>query len=167
MDNLYIRILDGKPYLHPVTEDNMKLSHTDVSLDVLPDNWAKFVRVEQPALTPYQTATCVYDWDGDVVKDVWTVVDMSEEEKAAKQETVKTNWLADGGWHDWIFDEESCTHKPPIDYPSDDKEYVWDSSIGGWTELSSEIVEHNRPAYPDDGQIYDYDENANVWVLRK
>jgi hypothetical protein len=166
---LYIKLLNGKPTEHPITKENMETAFPDIDLNNLPENWAKFVRVPQPKLGVYETAECFYEWDGDVVKDVWYVHPMGEEEKKQKQERVKKSWVEDGGFSNWIFDEERCVHIPPKPMPQDGKLYIWVQQATNWVEVEppkSSVPTHNRPPYPTDGKIYDFDESTNSWVAR-
>lgn len=34
----------------------------------------------------------------------------------------------------WIFDEQSCIWKAPIEHPDDGRDYKWDETISGWIE---------------------------------
>ena len=43
--NLFIRIVDGQPFEHPIFEDNFKQAFPDVDLNNLPSEFLKFVRV--------------------------------------------------------------------------------------------------------------------------
>jgi len=168
MERLFIKLQDGQPIKHPIVASNMVSAYPRVSLDVLPTSeWAEFISVPQPKLGVYETVSCTYDWDEDVVKHVWTIHPMTDEEKSLKQETVKMNWNLDGGAQDWIFDEETCTHVAPIDIPEDGKDYLWDVETSNWVEAPEPEVTRSLPEYPADGKIYDYDPNAEKWVLRK
>lgn len=163
---LYIKLLNNKPVDHPITRENMLSAYPEVDLDNLPEAWAEFVRVLPPArLGVYQLAEVSYEWVGDVVKDVWNIYPMSPEEKAAKQDRVKRNYLADGGFSNWIFDEEKCAHVPPVPMPTDGKPYVWVQAGLVWVEMPiTPQPEHNRPPYPMDGNTYLYNDASNSWI---
>lgn len=82
---LFIRIVDGKPFEHPLLESNVRAAFPKVDLDNLPPNFAEFIRIPRPEPEEGKyivSATCTYQWDGNVVKDVWEVVqeDMPVEE---------------------------------------------------------------------------------------
>lgn len=83
---LYIQIRDGQPHEHPIFADNFKLAFPDVDVNSLPaDRFAKFIRVAQPELGTYEVYEGVsYQWVDGVVKDVHSVRQMTEEERAAK-----------------------------------------------------------------------------------
>ena len=50
------------------------------------DQFAKFIRVQAPEIDTYEVADLTYGWVDGVVKDIWTVRPMTEEEKADKFE---------------------------------------------------------------------------------
>jgi hypothetical protein len=35
----------------------------------------------------------------------------------------------------WILNEETCRWESPVQYPNDEKEYVWNDNKGVWEEL--------------------------------
>jgi len=77
MDDLFIRIVDGKPFEHPLWGDNFRAAFPHVDVNNLPPEFARFIRVPCPEPDDGKemvSATCSYQWDGDVVKDVWEVV---------------------------------------------------------------------------------------------
>lgn len=83
---LFIQIKDGQPHEHPIMDWNMRDAFPNVDLDNLPEGFANFVRVTEPDVTfgeyevPYLSH---YDWVGNVVKDIWAVRPMTQEEKDA------------------------------------------------------------------------------------
>ena len=133
--NLYIRIKDGVPFEHPIFEQNLKNAFPDVDTNNLTSDFARFVRVEQPTVSVYEVAELVYGWDGDVVKDIWTIRSMTQEEKQEKQNNVKNKWNATG-YVSWIFNETTCAFEPPISMPTDGKMYLWDEATTSWTEVT-------------------------------
>lgn len=80
---LFIQIKDGQPHEHPIMDWNMRDAFPDVDLDNLPENFANFIRVNEPDVpfgeyeVPYLSH---YDWDGSNVKDMWSVRQMTQEE---------------------------------------------------------------------------------------
>ena len=84
--SLYIQIRDGKPYQHPIAEENMQAAFSDIDLNNLPkDMFAKFIRVPMPEVGDFEVVdNTTYEWDGDVVKDVHHVRPMNDEERAEK-----------------------------------------------------------------------------------
>ena len=35
-------------------------------------------------------------------------------------------------YNSWLLNEDSCLWEPPISYPSDGKNYIWDENIQNW-----------------------------------
>jgi hypothetical protein len=82
---LYIQIRDGQPHEHPIFADNFYAAFPNVDIANLPDTFAKFVRVDQPAIGEYEVYEGVtYQWVDGVVKDVHSVRPMTDEERAVK-----------------------------------------------------------------------------------
>lgn len=84
---LYIRFLNGAPYLHPVPEEHLLQIHPEIDVNNLPDDWRPFCRVERPSdeaeffIVVADKPT--YVLEGNVVKDYWATRDMTFEEKQA------------------------------------------------------------------------------------
>lgn len=38
-------------------------------------------------------------------------------------------------FNSWILDDFSCLWKPPIEYPTDNKDYYWDENMLSWVEI--------------------------------
>lgn len=77
MDDLFIRIVDGQIFEHPISGENFRAAFPHVDTNNLPDNFARFIRVPCPEPDEGKyivSASCSYQWDGDVVKDVWELV---------------------------------------------------------------------------------------------
>ncbi len=36
----------------------------------------------------------------------------------------------------WTLDDDTCLWEPPVDYPSDDKNYTWDEDTTAWVEVT-------------------------------
>lgn len=111
---LFIQIEDGKPKNHPALKDNLVQAFGSV-----PSNWEPFKRVLRPAIGVYQVLDSEFPSyqkvDG-VWTDVWSLRDMTAEEKVAKQQDVKNRWasLTHGEKTiNWVFDEELCEFVPP------------------------------------------------------
>lgn len=84
---LYIQIVDGQPHEHPILGDNFRMVFPDVDTENLPaDRFAKFIRVHQPEVRAFEVAEVSYGWVDGVVKDIWTVRPMTEEEHEAKRD---------------------------------------------------------------------------------
>jgi hypothetical protein len=83
--NLYIQIENGQPVNHPAIEENLIQVHGSI-----PENYAPFNRIQlhdaNLELGVYQNAAHSYSLSSDGVawQDTWTAVDMTQEEKDAK-----------------------------------------------------------------------------------
>lgn len=84
---LFIQIKDGEPHEHPILGGNFREAFPDADPENLPaDQFAKFIRVQPPEVATYEVADHIYGWVDGIVKDIWTVRPMTEEEKADKIE---------------------------------------------------------------------------------
>ena len=98
---LFIQVRDGQPWQHPILPDNLLQAFPGFDLENPPEGFAPFIRVERPGLDAMpvgdlQVAECTYQLDSDGVtyKDVWSVRDMTFEEKVkaiADRRVVVTN----------------------------------------------------------------------------
>lgn len=133
---LYIRIVDGKPFEHPIFGDNFRQAFPDVDVNNLPPNFARFVRVQAPTLGAYEkNQTVTYELVDGVYTDVFHCEQMTAEEIAEKQIQVKANW-AQGGYPSWVFNETTCAYEAPTPRPTGDKFYRWDEATLSWIELT-------------------------------
>jgi len=135
---LYIRLDQGQPVDHPMDRLNMQQVWPDLDFENLPEDLARFVRIQPPVLGPYQINTgSTYEWSGNTVQDTWHIREMTPEEKTAKQNHIKEIWSYDG-YPSWIFDEEQCNFYPPVPRPDDGQKYMWDESQLNWVVISEE-----------------------------
>lgn len=89
--DLFIQIRNGQPYEHPILGDNFRHVFPELDVNNLPPEFAKFERIQNPRNAgPYEVDEVSYQWVDGVVKDVWTVRQMTQEEKDAKFQ-----WLLD------------------------------------------------------------------------
>ena len=153
---LYIETEDGQIKNHPAFEDNLMQA-----FGAIPAHWEPFTRVERPTLGIYQTmdsGTAVYTKVDGVWTDVWTVRDMTAEEKAAEQQAARdafnTRPQAEN-WSAWTLDEATCTMVPPIPRPEpvEGKIVFWSGADANWKEA---------PARPEGN--YKFDFFAWQWV---
>lgn len=130
---LFIRLIDGKPFEHPIVESNFRMAFPDVDTDNLPPQFARFKRIDLPKLKPYEVYEGVsYEKLGDFYCDVHHVRDMTNDEKQAKIERVKKQWADGGCFFAWVFNEEICDFEAPIPYPTDGNLYFWDDDTNTW-----------------------------------
>lgn len=135
--NLYIRLKNGQPFEHPIFEDNFRQAFPQVDLNSLPEWVAKFTRVSIPEISPYEVYEGVtYQWVDGVVADVHAVRQMTSDEKIAKQNQAKSNWVIFPNWSSWTFNEELCRYQPPAPRPDDGKNYRWDEPTVSWVEIA-------------------------------
>lgn len=82
---LFIRIVDGQPFEHPIFGDNFRQAFPTIDVNNLPSEFARFERIEQPYKASfYEVEECTYQWVGSIVKDVWTVRPMTSDERIEK-----------------------------------------------------------------------------------
>jgi hypothetical protein len=87
---MFIRIKNGKPFEHPILEENFKQAFPDVDTSNLPSWVVQFERIAPPEIEIYEVYEGVtYEWDESIVKDVHHVRPMTDEEKAAKINTME------------------------------------------------------------------------------
>jgi hypothetical protein len=89
---LFIKIIDGQPFEHPILEENFVQSYPNIDVNNLPSDFARFERVEfdenSLPLDVYEFPYTQYEWVGSVVTDVWYKRPMSEEQIVAKNQTL-------------------------------------------------------------------------------
>lgn len=136
---LFIQLQNGKPYEHPILAENLVEAYPDFDTSKLPKNFARFERVDPPELGPYELLeSSTYQFVGDIVKDFYTVRQMTSDEKKEKQSEVKKWWADIQGAPSWIFNEASCTFIPPVSYPTDGENYEWNEATKNWVEVKSD-----------------------------
>ena len=161
--NLYIETENGVTKNHPALEDNLIQA-----FGLIPAHWEPFARVERPAIGVYQVLEnqeAVYAKVDGVWTDVWTVRDMTAEEKMAKQQAIvivfnereyALNWSA------WTLDETTNTMIPPIPRPAVDQTKVNAGIMTFW--CGADANWKDTPVKPTDGNHYKFDFFAWQWV---
>ena len=130
---LYIRIVNGQPFEHPIFGDNFRQAYPDIDTNNLPENFARFIRVEPPLLGPYEkNQTLSYKLVNGVYTDVFSCEQMTAEEIAIKQQTIKNAWSAENCYPSWIFNEITCRYEAPTAKPTDGNKYLWDEASISW-----------------------------------
>ena len=130
---LFIRIVNGQPFEHPILGDNFREAFPNVDTNNLPPEFARFERIPCPQIAgTYELDVVSYQWVDGVVKDVWTMRAMTQEEQDAKIADVKTRQP----FPSWTFDEPTCRFVPPTPYPTDGKYYLWDEPTLSWIEVT-------------------------------
>jgi len=133
-DSLYIKVIDGNTVDHPVFEQNLM-----DAFGTIPPEYQPFIRIARPdisSITVFQNIVETYETptyrqvDG-VWQDIWTVVDLTEEEKAAKIAAVRQT----PPFASWTLDESTLIWNPPVPRPDDGKFYQWNEENQTWTEV--------------------------------
>lgn len=133
--NLYIQIVDNKPIDHPIIEDNFVRAFPNIDTENLPPNFAKFQRVEKPIIGIYQ----VYD-EGVVYEWEDGVVKDVHQVRAMSEEEILT--LQNQVKSDWET-----------------------NGFDSWI-FNEETCSFDPPMpYPDDGNVYVWNEQAQQWDL--
>ncbi len=155
--NLYIEVENGVTKNHPAFEENLIEAFGEIPL-----NWEKFIRVEPPIPTVYQVLNQepTYSKVDGVWTDVWSLRDMTDEEKLLKKQAVIdafNNRECLSNWSAWAFDEATCTMQPPIARPPlvQGVTVLWCGAENNWKEA---------PVRPVDGNQYKFDFFAWQWI---
>jgi hypothetical protein len=139
---LYIEIDEhGNAVNHPIEKSN---------LDAAPDSFKEgktfvpFTRTERPVEGVYQTNEHAYSVSADrtSASDDWVLREMTDAEVVDKKNTLKANWRADGGFASWVFDDALGVHVPPVAYPTDGNDHLWDEVSTNWVSHDSIITPH-------------------------
>lgn len=111
---LYIRIVDGQPFEHPIMGDNFRQAFPDVDTNNLPAGFARFERLECNVVPGiFEHARVRYEWVGNVVKDVWFIEPMTPEEKEAILLEAFRRPHPEG----WVFDDIIAQWVPRLQMP--------------------------------------------------
>ena len=153
--NLYIETENGVTKNHPAFEDNLLQAFGSI-----PAHWEPFTRVERPTPALYEVLESdepVYAKVDGVWADVWTVRDMTAEEKAAKQQSVIDSFNAREqieNWSAWTFDEATCTMRPPIPRPELDEAKISQGIFTYW--CGADANWKDTPARPQGNYKFDF-----------
>jgi len=159
--NLYIETENGVTKNHPAFEDNLMQA-----FGTIPEHWEPFTRVERPVPDMYQVLDSdepTYEKVDGVWTDVWTIRDMTAEEKAAKQQAVITAFNSREqaeNWSAWTFNEDTCSMQPPIPRPEPDQTKLDANIFTMWCGADNNWKD--TPARPE-GE-YKFDFLAWQWV---
>jgi hypothetical protein len=161
--NLYIETENGVIKNHPAFEDNLIQAFGRI-----PDHWEQFVRVERPVPSVYKILDpqeSVYTKVNGVWTDVWTLRDMTAQEKTAKQQAVidrfNTREQA-SNWSAWTLDEATCIMVPPIPRPAEDQAKLDAGIYTAWCGADNNWKD--TPAHPVDDNQYKFDFLVWQWV---
>lgn len=131
--NLYIETENGVAKNHPAFEDNLIQV-----FGTIPEHWEPFIRVERPTPAAYQVLesdTSTYAKVDGVWTDVWSMRDMTAEEKEVKRNKAINAWAARPqveNWSAWVFNEVTIKYEPPIPRPEVDETKVASGIMTYW-----------------------------------
>jgi len=153
--NLYIETENGVTKNHPAFESNLIQAFGSV-----PAHWEPFTRIERPTPGIYQLLESqepVYAKVNGVWTDVWTVREMTVEEKTAFQQAVITAFNEReyaSNWSAWTLDEATCIMVPPIPRPETDQTKLdagiftfWCGADNNWKDT---------PVRPEGNHTFDF-----------
>lgn len=160
----FIRIKDGQPVDHPISEDNFCHAFPQIDVNNLPEEFAEFVRVEPPVLGPYEKSQSVsYQKVGSVWTDVFVSEQMTQEEKLAKQNLVKEIWSQakfDSCQYLGFSESHNSTFRCHLSCSGDHS----GPPINSWV-FDEETCSFVPPVpYPKDNKTYRWDESIISWV---
>ena len=159
--NLYIETENGQTKNHPAFEDNLIQA-----FGVIPAHWEPFTRVERPTLSIYQVMDSnepVYTKVNGVWTDVWSVREMTTEEKTAAQQAVRdafNNREQASNWSAWTLDEATNTMVPPIPRPEPNETKIAAGIMTFW--CGADANWKDTPVKPEGN--YKFDFLAWTWV---
>jgi hypothetical protein len=153
--NLYIQIENDQPVNHPVLMDNLVQS-----LGGIPPGWEQFIRVPSPVPGVYQILESeqpAYTKQFGYWMDTWAVRDMTEAEKAAKQQTIRNAFNAREqaeNWSAWTLDEATCEMAPPIPRPEPDEAKLAQGIMTFW--CGADANWKDTPVRPEGNYRFDF-----------
>ena len=160
--NLYIETENGVTKNHPALENNLMQAVGEI-----PAHWEPFTRIERPTLGVYEVMTAdepTYEKIEGVWTDVWSVRDMTAEEKTAKQQAVITAFNTREqaeNWSAWTLDEATCVMVPPIPRPEPNQAKFDANIFTFW--CGADANWKDTPARPVDDNQYKFDFLAWQW----
>ncbi len=143
--NLYIETENGQSKNHPAFEENLL-----EAFGAIPEHWEAFVRVERPSslglYEVFDDPEVTYEKIDGVWKDVWRIRNMTDEEKATKQQAVRDSFnrrYQAENWSAWTLDEATCEMQPPIPRPApiEGKDVRWCGAENNWKEVPNRPVD--------------------------
>jgi len=159
--NLYIETENGQTKNHPAFEKNLIQA-----FGAVPAHWEPFTRVDCPVLDVYQTMDSdepVYTKINGIWTDVWSVREMTAEEKTAAQQAVRdafNNREQSENWSAWTLDEATNTMVPPIPRPAADETKIAAGIMTFW--CGADTNWKDTPVRPEGN--YKFDFLAWTWV---
>jgi hypothetical protein len=150
--DLFIQIRNGQPFEHPIFGDNFRQAFPHIDVNNLPPEFARFERVQCPNnASTFQVDELTYQWVDNVVKDVWSVRDMTQEEHAQRMVEITNRVL-----NDHKFYIEYTQRR--IEESTGDAQKAWEEhlvALNAWA-----LVDPLKPKFPkapifnEDGTVY-------------
>lgn len=137
---LYIRVNDKGTIDHPILEANLRDFYPDFEVNDPPSGFARFERVEPPMFDDFQLVEKVtYELSEELTNkygtptytDVFHIREMTEEEKQAKLEFIRTNNIPEGVAVVNIPNLEAETQNLNVP-PKPDGDYMWNPYTNKW-----------------------------------
>ena len=124
---LYIKIENGLIIGHPITIQNLKLSHFDFHPANNNYGYIRYHKFPPPIVEePYLCVELSYYMANDECYETYKVRSMTQQEKNEKI----ASFADQKPYNSWIFDEENCMWKPPTPMP--DGKYRWNEDTTSW-----------------------------------
>jgi hypothetical protein len=126
----FIRVVDGKPFEHPYTEENLSQLIKDFDPDNPPEGLEEFIRIPPPEvkfLEVFEGTT--YEKVDGFWRDVHKVRQLTDAEKEEKIKFAKMIFTFSDTW---TLDENTGQWIPPVPYPNDGKLYSWNNENLTW-----------------------------------
>jgi hypothetical protein len=129
-EHFFIRVVEGKPFEHPIAEWNLRQFYPDLDVDNPPQGFEKFIRVPLPIYDQSKTHDSThYEKIDNIWRDVHIIRDLTPSEKAEKIRISKEIFPFKDTW---TLDEAKIEWIPPFPYPDDGKKYFWDNNNIKW-----------------------------------
>lgn len=122
----------GNSINHPIEENNL-LAHLGIgNPNIIPlDKYQPFERLQPPEIESFEYYTVTYQKRPDGVwTDVFEIHELTREEYL--QFLNETNPNGGKPYPSWILSEDYSTWLPPVPYPEDGQNYVWNENELKW-----------------------------------
>lgn len=134
-ENLYIKVVDGSPVDHPVTESNLRMFYPDLDPNNPPEGFERFIRNATPAVGPFDVyhGTEYRKIDG-VFQDYHVTTPMSPVEKENKITLMRQEFPFA---NTWTLNETTGVWSPPKPSPDiPNKNFYWSDDAMDWIEFN-------------------------------